>query len=116
MNEDQARTLTLSDRLPDLPKTPKNEQVVMQGGIDQRLDVRMARAGLEFSARAQGLSRVTSIVNDFHIAGVRISETGLQPQKGFELELPLPIFDFGDAAQTGSQARYMTSLPFTCAQ
>ncbi len=83
---------------------------MLQAAIDQRLDVRMARANLEFSAREQGLTRVTSFVNGFDIAGVRNSETGRAPQKGYELEMPLPIFDFGDALRTGAQARYMAAL------
>lgn len=106
----QAQALRLPDRLPDLPKEPREEQAVMQGAIDQRLDVRMAQSNLEYSARNQGLTRVTSFVNGFHVAGVRNSETGEAPQKGFELEFPLPIFDFGDATRTASQATYMAAL------
>lgn len=110
LDDARARALKLPDRLPDLPAAPKDEQAVVQQGIDQRLDVRMARANLEFSAREQGLTRVTSVVNGFHIAAVRNSATGEPPQKGYELEIALPIFDFGDAARSGSQARYMAAL------
>lgn len=110
LNESQPQALKLPDRLPDLPATPKDERAVLQAAVDQRLDIRMARAELEHSARSQGLSRVTSFVNGFHVGVVRNSETGEPPQKGFELELPLPIFDFGDAARTGTQARYMANL------
>lgn len=110
LDEVQAKTLTLPERLPDLPDAPKDEKAVLQYAIDQRLDVRMAKANLAFSARNQGLTQVTSIVNGFHIAAVRNSETGAAPQKGFELEFPLPIFDFGNALRTGSQASYMAAL------
>lgn len=110
LNSEQARILQLPERLPDLPKAPKEEQAVMQSAIDQRLDVRMAQSDLEYSARNQGLTRVTSFVNGFRIAAASNSETGEAPQKGFELEFPLPIFDFGDATRTGSQARYMAAL------
>jgi outer membrane protein TolC len=110
LDEAQARSLKLPERLADLPQAPKDEQQVMQSSIDERLDVRIARAGLEFSAREQGVTRITSIVNGFHIAGERNSETGEPTQKGYELELPLPIFDFGDAARAGAQARYMVRL------
>ena len=106
----QAQQLKLPDRLPDLPKTVRTEESVAQQAIDQRLDVRLARADLEFTAREQGLSRVTSVVNGFHVAAVRNSETGEPPQKGYELELPLPIFDFGDASRSRAQATYMAAL------
>lgn len=110
LNDKQARALQLPERLPDLPSTPIDEANVLQSAIDQRLDVAMARAELEFSAREQGLTQITSFINGFEIAGVRNSETGRPPQKGYELEIPLPIFDFGDALRTGSQARYMARL------
>ncbi len=110
LNDAQARALQLPERLPDLPPTPVKEATTMQSAIDQRLDVSMARAELEFSAREQGLTQVTSVVNGFEIAGVRNSETGRAPQKGYEIEIPLPIFDFGDTLRTSSQARYMARL------
>jgi outer membrane protein TolC len=110
LNDAQALSLKLPERLPDLPATARDEQTVVQAAIDQRLDVRMARAELEFAARNQGLTRVTSLVNGFHVAGVRNSETGRAPQKGYELELPLPLFDFGDASRSRSQAIYMAAL------
>ena len=110
LSDTQARALQLSERLPDLPSAPVEEATAIQSAIDQRLDVSMARAELEFSAREQGLTQITSVVNGFEIAAVRNSETGRAPQKGYELEIPLPIFDFGDALRTGAQARYMARL------
>jgi outer membrane protein TolC len=106
----RAAALQLPGRLPDLPKAAREEQPTLQAGIDQRLDLALARANLEFAAREQGLTRVTSFVNGFHVAAVRNSETGAAPQKGYELEIPLPIFDFGDALRSGAQARYLAAL------
>lgn len=110
LNDAQASALTLPERLPDLPAAPKDEAVVAQAALDERLDVRMARASLEFTAREQGLTRVTSFVNGLELGIVHNSETGRPPQKGYNLELPLPIFDFGDAGRSRSQATYMVAL------
>lgn len=110
LNASQAQQLKLPERLPDLPKAPREEREVMQAAIDQRLDVRLAKADLEFTARDQGLTRVTSVVDGFHVAAVRNSETGAPPQKGYELDIPLPLFDFGDAYRARSQAIYMAAL------
>lgn len=110
LSEAQARQLKLPDRLPDLPKAPRTESDVAQQAIDQRVDIRLSRANLEFAARDLGLSRVTGFLNGFHLGVVRNSETGKPPQKGYELEIPLPIFDFGDAVRAGSQATYMAAL------
>lgn len=110
LNHAQAGALTLPDRLPDLPAAPLDEAAVSQAALDQRLDIGMARASLEFTARDQGLTRVTSFVNGLELGVVHNSETGRPPQKGYSLELPLPIFDFGDAARSRSQATYMAAL------
>ena len=109
----QAARLSLLPRLPELPGAPRDEAAVAQTALDSRLDVRLARANLDRLARAQGLTRVTSVVNGLHIAGVRNSETGRAPQKGYELEFTLPIFDFGDALRASAQADYMAALQRT---
>ena len=106
----RASVLLLPHRLPDLPATPADEQTVARSALEQRLDVQMARADLDTMAQDLGLTRITSFFSAFDVAGVYNSETGKPPKKGYELELALPIFDFGDAARSGSQARYMATL------
>lgn len=115
LNAEQAAALKLPDRLPELPATPRDETSVLQAGLDQRLDVRLARASLDVTARENGLTRITSFVNGMEIGLARNSETGQPPQKGFVVELPLPIFDFGDSGRTRSQATYMAAVQRTAA-
>ncbi len=115
LNDEQAAALKLPDRLPDLPVSPRDEASVLQAGLDQRLDVRLARASLDVTAREQGLTRITSFINGMEVGVARKSETGLPPQKGFVGELPLPIFDFGDSARTRSEATYMAAVHRTAA-
>ncbi|WP_018989660.1 TolC family protein [Aromatoleum toluclasticum] len=106
----QAARLKLPDRLPDLPAVERDEKEVTQAALDERLDVRLARAELEATARELGLTRVTSVVNGLHVAGIDNRETGERRQRGFEVELPLPLFDFGDASRAGAEARYLAAL------
>jgi outer membrane protein TolC len=113
LNARQADALTLPDRLPDLPATSRDEAVVTQAAMDQRLDVQAARANLSLVARQQGLSRVTSVVNGFELGLVSVSGTGSDTYKGFDINVPLPIFDFGDARRAQSQALYMGALQRT---
>ena len=110
LDEAQARRLTLPERLPDLPAALRDEPSVAQAGLDQRLDVRLSRAGLDFAAVDLGLTRVTSFVNGLEIGIVDRRETGRATQRGFDLSLPLPLFDFGDARRAGTQATYMAAL------
>jgi outer membrane protein TolC len=113
LDASQALAMTLPERLPDLPAKPRDEQAVMQAALDQRLDVRIAKANLEFIAREQGLTQVTSFINSFDVAGVRNTETGREPQKGYALDVALPIFDFGDATRSRADATYMAALNHT---
>lgn len=106
----QAAALQLPARLPDPPAQPRDEATVMQTAIDQRLDVQLAAAQLQRAAGEQGLTRLTGYLNGFHVAGVRNSETGRTPQRGYELELPLPIFDTGDATRQWAAANHLAAL------
>ncbi|CAL95565.1 TolC family protein [Azoarcus olearius] len=110
LSPQQAATLRLPSRLPELPATPLDEAGVGRSLIEDRLDIRLARADLDRTAKDLGLTRVTSIVNGLHVAGVNNSETGEAPQRGFEIELPLPLFDFGDASRAGAEARYLAAF------
>jgi outer membrane protein TolC len=109
LNARQAAALELPERLPDLPAAPRDEAAVTQAAMDQRLDVRMARANLEFTAREQGLTRITSFVNGLELGLGSKSETGLPLQKGFEIDVPLPIFDFGDATRSRARSLVMAA-------
>lgn len=106
----QAQALRLPDQLPALPEAPMDEATAGAALLDNRLDVRIARTDLERTAKSLGLTQVTSVVNGLHVAGVRNSETGESSQRGFEVELPLPLFDFGDAARASSEARYLSAF------
>lgn len=110
LDEGQAARLALPDRLADLPAQLRTEQEVAQVALHERLDVRSARLELENIAKSRGLVRVQSVVNGLQVAAVNNSSSGLAQQRGYEIEFPLPLFDFGDAARTNVQAEYMAAF------
>lgn len=110
LSAEQAQRLALPDRLPDLPATPEDESVLARTALEERLDVRMARAELAYLAEQQGLTRITSYVDGLQIAGERNSQSGKSPQTGYLIDMPLPIFDFGDARRAQASATYMAAL------
>ena len=110
LDNDMAAQLKLPERLPDLPAAPQPEALLAQAAMEQRLDVQMARAEVHAIGARQGFDRATSFINGLHLSAVRNSETGKPPQRGYELELPLPVFDFGDAARAGAGARYLAAM------
>ena len=106
----QAQALRLPEPLPTLPETPMDETTAGAALLENRLDVRIARTDLDRMAKSLGLTRVTSVVNGLNVTGEHNSETGKSTQRGFEIELALPLFDFGDAARAGSEARYLAAF------
>jgi outer membrane protein TolC len=110
LNDQQAIALKLPARLPDLPSAPKDESVIATAAMGQRLDVRLAQTNLNFVAREQGLTTITSFVNGLEVGGTSKNETGLARQRGYDIAVPLPLFDFGDASRARSRALYMSAF------
>lgn len=110
LSASQAAMLKLPERLPDLPAGTKAEALVAQAAMAQRLDVQIAKSELDALGKKNGFNTASSFVNAFHLAGVRNSETGKPPQRGYELELALPLFDFGDTSRAANQATYLAAL------
>lgn len=105
-----APRLTLPDQLPALPAQPRTLSEAEQTAIDQRLDVQMARHATEATARSQGLTQATSWVNVLE-AGVQDKHARGEPtQRGAELTLELPLFDFGRTRRAEAEARYRQAL------
>ena len=114
----QAARLTLPEQLPALPSqlpADEAERALMQSALDNRLDVRLAKARLEAVARAQGFTTAGRVVDGLALGAARKSETGQAEEHGIALALPLPVFDTGDAARAGAQARYEAALQRTAA-
>jgi outer membrane protein TolC len=103
---DDAQTLRLPERLPDLPAQPDELPDIEQRAIAQRLDVQAARTTAEQAAANAGLQRATRFVSVFEFGISRNSETGEPPQRGWEIGFELPIFDTGDARRARADALY----------
>ncbi len=101
LTDAQANELKLPERLPDLPKAPRQPEVVNATAMQQRLDVQMARSQLDIAGKSQGLNLLNSLVDvelgirrDTVFDNDRRTST---PRRGFELGIRLPIFDWGSA-------------------
>ncbi len=108
LKDAQVSTLTLPERLPDLPKSFITPQAVSNALTAQRLDVRMAQSQLDAAGKAQGLTLLTSLT-DIEVGVIRNTVTELPDGhkatgKGGELSLRLPIFDWGDAQRASMNA------------
>jgi len=100
----------LPERLPDLPKAPREGGDLEVQALAQRLDVQGAKRDTEALARSLGLTRVTRYVSLLEFGVLSNSETGQPRQRGWEVELRLPIFDLGGARTARAERLYLQSI------
>jgi len=100
----------LPDRLPDLPAAPAEPKDAEQTAMDKRLDVLMAKSATESTAKSLGLTRTTRFINVLHAGYQNKSATGEQRSNGYEIELELPLFDFGTARMARAEATYLQAV------
>lgn len=100
----------LPEHLPELPKAPIEPKAAEQTAIDKRLDVLMAKRSAEATAKSLGLTRGTRFINVLEAGYANKSQTGEPRQNGYEIQLELPIFDFGGARTARAEATYMQAV------
>ncbi|MGJ7507202.1 TolC family protein [Variovorax sp. GT1P44] len=107
----QAARLQLPVRLPDLPKAPRDASEVAGAASAQRLDVQLARAQLDVAGKSQGLNLLSTFVDveagarhdTFFVNGARAN------RDGYELDIRLPLFDWGGAQRDALNARALAA-------
>jgi outer membrane protein TolC len=103
----------LPDRLPDLPQSPREGGDLEAQAIAQRLDVQGARGDADALAKSLGLTKATRFINLLDVGVLSNSETGLPRQRGFEIEIGLPLFDFSGARTAKAERLYMQAVQRT---
>lgn len=101
----------LPERLPDLPKSPKDATDIEAQAMQNRLDVMMARQELGGLADSLGLSKATRFINILDVGYNRNSyrqEPGRE--KGYTIELQIPLFDWGGARVAKAETIYMQAV------
>lgn len=104
---------TLDERLPELPAQATALNDVETRALRERLDVRSAVAETTYVADALGMVKTTGYLDGLTLAYKHTTTTdgsGARDEKhGWELELPLPIFDWGTARNARAEAIYLQS-------
>jgi outer membrane protein TolC len=103
----------LPDRLPELPKAPLDPQDAERTAIEKRLDVQAAKRATELYAQSLGLTKATGFVNVLHAGYANTSESDEHRRDGFEIELELPLFDFGTSRLARAESQYRQALQRT---
>jgi len=96
--------------LPDLPQAAQEHGQLEAAALKQRLDVQAAMQDAQNVASSLGLTRATGFVSVLELGYVHNNETGRPRQTGYEIELRLPIFDWGGARVARAEYTYMQSV------
>jgi outer membrane protein TolC len=113
LDDAQAQRLKLPERLPEIPAQVRAPADIGASAMQQRLDWQIARLQLEAASKRQGLNLVTSLT-DVELGGrhdtVFDNATGRRTNRnGFELDVRLPLFDWGDAQRTAFDAQTLVA-------
>jgi outer membrane protein TolC len=107
---DAEHDIKLPDRLPELPPAPRQHDDAETIAIANRADLKMARADLEATAKALGLTRITRLVGAVSLTFDQHRQTGEQRRTGYEIDVSVPIFDFGDSRVARAEYLYMRAV------
>jgi outer membrane protein TolC len=107
----------LPGSLPPLPTNPIRKTDIEREALMRRVDVEMARLEVAATAEALGLTKATRLVNVLEVAGIskherEPGENGREVKKtsGVELEIQVPVFDFGEARTRQAKEVYMQAV------
>ena len=104
---------TLPERLPDLPSAPRDLSDVETQALQNRLDLQMAQREMAGLADSLGLTKATSFINVLDIGYQRNTSNTEPRQTGYEIELQIPLFDWGLQGSTSvnrAESIYMQSV------
>ena len=101
--------LKLPDRLPEVPTDFRAADDLERQAVAQRLDIQAAKRESEQLAAQLGLTRTTGRINVLQL-GVQRNSSNLEPtQRGVDLTVDLPLFDWGQATRARAKARQVQS-------
>jgi len=105
----------LPNALPPMPRRPQASAAIEVEAVRRRVDLQIARMELEALARSYGLTQATRFVNlleaGYADKTTKDREAGeTKRERGFDLELQIPIFDFGEVRVRQAEATYMQAV------
>ncbi|MCP5273006.1 MAG: TolC family protein [Burkholderiaceae bacterium] len=101
---------TLPDRLPDLPADLPERPQIEREALATRLDLQAAQVAVDETARALGLTRATRLVSVVELGLSHNSSNDGPTQRGWEVDVELPLFDWGDAKAARAEAVWRQAI------
>jgi len=100
----------LPKRLPSLPETPEQFPDAVRTALTQRLDIQAAKVGVERLAGNLGMVKTNRFINVLEVGSIYNTSNEDPKQTGWEIDLELPIFDWGGAKVARADAMYRQAM------
>jgi outer membrane protein TolC len=105
----------LPNALPVLPRRPTMLPGVEIEAVRRRVDLQIARIELDALAKSHGLTDASRFINLLEVSGIKKTkierESGERIRdRGFEVELQLPIFDGGEVRFRQAELNYQQAV------
>jgi outer membrane protein TolC len=100
----------LPERLPELPAEAEQLPDVERLAMGQRLDIQAVRLDAQRLARNLGLSKATRFINVLELGLVSNRSNEEPTQRGYEISVELPLFDWSGAKVAKAEAQYRQML------
>ncbi len=110
-------SFTLPNTLPALPAHPRDMPAVGREAVERRVDLRIARKGLDALAKSLGLAKTTRFVDLFQISGLgQITRENVNGERvtfnnaGAGATIEIPLFDMGETRVRESEQRWLEAV------
>jgi len=103
----------LPAQLPALPRHARAMAAIETEAVRRRVDLQMARIEAGLLAKSYGLTNATRIINLLDLAGIakKQREKGeTVRESGLEVEVQIPIFDFGEVKVRQAEETYLQAV------
>lgn len=100
----------LPERLPELPAQVEQMPDVERQAMSQRLDIQAMRLDAERLASNLGLSKTTRFINVLEVGAISNKSNEEPTQRGYEISVELPLFDWSGARVAKAEAQYRQML------
>ena len=105
----------LPERLPELPKAAREISDVEAQALRERIDVQSATREAAYVAESLGFVKASGFIDALDLTVTRNTNFNnaagtRDTRRGIGVELPLPIFDWGQGRNARAQAVYMQSV------
>lgn len=106
---------TLPERLPDLPKELPERRDIEAQALRERLDVRAAKDEARYVADSLGFTRITGVIDTLELGWQRNTTFDnaagdRDTARGPEIEVTLPLFDWGQGRGARAEATYRQAV------